>query len=81
MLYFVCKYLSLSCPSCAAFLSCEKIFSKLVEGAGGLGVWGWVVYIGAILSSGVVIISGTMKVLSVVHTGVIPRSLISWSFP
>ena len=27
-----------------------------------------------------VIISGTMKVLSDVDTGVIPRSLISWSF-
>ena len=39
---------------------------------------GW--YIGAILSSGVVIISGTMKVLSDVDTGVIPRSLISWFF-
>ena len=25
-------------------LLCEKIFSKLVEGAGGLGVCGWVVY-------------------------------------
>ena len=43
-----------------------------------MGVGG--IYVGAILSSGVVIISGTMKVLTDVHTGVIPCSLISWSF-
>ena len=54
--------------------------AKLVEGAGGLGMWGWVVYRVPSCQVVLVIISGTMKVLSDVDTGVIPRSLISWSF-